>query len=184
MRLAARALLAGALAGGAEAQAQSVPQGADDAWYVSARGGIVMTDQNYDNDGTLVGIALGRFFGPEYAFELEVTGDELDFGIDYGLRQRSVELNMLKINPVPLWHPYFLMGIGYIEFDGPDGLAIETGHNAMFNLGVGGMWELVPPSRVMLRGDLRLRYDLNDTHQPGQSGFGDGVFSLGLLVPF
>jgi hypothetical protein len=54
----------------------------------------------------------------------------------------------------------------------------------MFNLGVGGMWELVIPNRVLFRADLRLGYDLNDTDQPGQSGFGDGVFTLGLVIPF
>ena len=180
MRLAAGIALAGALAGGARAHAATQ----DDIWYVCARGGIVTTDQNYDNDGTLYALAVGRRFGPEYAFELEASYDDLDFGIDYGLRHRSIELNMLKINPVPLWHPYFLMGVGYIEFEGPAGLPIPSGHNAMFNLGVGGMWELIVPSRLMLRADARLRYDLNDTHQPGQSGFGDGVFTLGLLVPF
>ena len=132
----------------------------------------------------MYGLAIGRRFGPEYAFELEATYDKLDFGIDYGLEHRTIELNMLKINPEPLWHPYFLMGVGYIEFEGPPGLPIRTGHNALFNLGVGGMWEIVIPNRVLLRADARLRYDLNDTHQPGQSGFGDGVFTLGLVVPF
>jgi hypothetical protein len=180
MRLPSRFLLAGALAGAAQAHAAD----AFDTWYVGARGGIVTTDQNYNNDGTLYALMVGRRFGPEFAFELEASYDKLDFGIDYGLRHRSVELNMLKINPVPLWHPFFLMGVGYIEFDGPAGLPIPSGHNAMFNLGVGGMWELVIPNRVLLRADARLRYDLNDTHQPGQSGFGDGVFTLGLLVPF
>ena len=178
MRAAARLLLAGSLASCATAQA------ADDEWYVGARGGIVMTDQNFDNDGTLYGLAIGRRLGPEYAVELEATYDELDFGIDYGLEHRTLELNMLKINPVPLWHPYFLMGIGYIEFEGRPGLPVRTGHNAMFNLGVGGMWELVIPNRVLFRADLRLRYDLNDTDQPGQNGFGDGVFTLGLVIPF
>jgi hypothetical protein len=166
------------------AQAVSAAPAFGDYWYGGIRGGIVTTDQNYRNDGTLYALGIGRTFGPEYALEIEATYDKLDFGIDYGLRHRSLEANWLTINPEPLWHPYFLVGLGVIEFDGPAGLPRPSGHNAMFNLGVGGMWEIVVPNRLMLRADMRLRYDLNDTHQPGQAGFGDGVFTLGLVMPF
>jgi hypothetical protein len=155
-----------------------------DEWFAGARGGIVVTDQEFDNDGTVYNLTVGRTFGPKYAVELELTQDELDFGIDYGLRHRAIGVNHLTINREPLWDPYFLIGAGYIEFDGPAGLDQERDGNFMFNLGVGGQWELVVPNRVLLRADFRLRYDLNDTRQPGQNGYGDGVFTLGLTIPF
>jgi hypothetical protein len=156
---------------------------AQETWYLGARGGVVATDQSLDNDGSLYAATLGRSFGPDYTLELELSYDELDFGIDYGLEHRGIGINHLTINREPLWDPYFLIGVGVLEFDGPEGLAIERERDFMFNLGVGGEWELVVPGRVLLRADLRLRYDLNDTDQPGQSGFGDGVFTLGLTVP-
>jgi hypothetical protein len=155
-----------------------------DNWYVGVHGGIVVTDQNYNNDGTLYGVRVGRTYGPRYAFELELDTDELDFGIDFGLKHQSIGINHLTINREPLWDPYFLVGLGYIRYDAPAGSIEESGGDFMFNLGVGGQWELVVPEKVMLRADLRLRYDLNDTDQPGQNGFGDGVFTLGLIVPF
>lgn len=168
----------------ASALARGATPAFGDYWYGGVRGGIVTTDQGFNNDGTIYAVSVGRTFGPTYALELEATADNLDFGIDYGLRHRSLEANWLTINPEPLWHPYFLIGAGVIDFDAPPSVARRSGRNAMFNLGVGGTWELVVPNRVLFRADLRLRYDLNDTHQPGQDGFGDGVFSAGLVVPF
>jgi hypothetical protein len=154
-----------------------------DAWSVGARGGVVATDQEFNADGNAWALTIGRSFGPQYAVELELSGDELDFGIDYGLKHRAIGVNHLTINREPLWDPYFLIGVGLIEFDAPPGNAIREGRDFMFNLGIGGQWELVAPERVLLRADLRLRYDRNDTGQPGQNGFGDGIFSLGLTVP-
>jgi hypothetical protein len=154
-----------------------------DTWSVGARGGVVATDQRFNADGSAWALTLGRSFGPQYAVELELSGDALDFGIDYGLKHRAIGVNHLTINREPLWDPYFLIGIGLIAFDAPPGNAVRSGRDFMFNLGIGGQWELVAPERVLLRADLRLRYDRNDSGQPGQNGFGDGIFSLGLTVP-
>lgn len=166
------------------ARAHAAQPVAQDYWYGVVRGGYVATDQSFNGDGKIGVLGIGRTFGPTYALEIEATADELDFGIDYGLKHRSLEANWLTVNPEPLWHPYFLIGLGVIQFDAPRGLPETSGRNAMFNLGIGGTWELVVPNRVMFRADLRLRYDLNDTHQEGQQGFGDGVLTMGLVVPF
>ncbi len=155
----------------------------DDHWFAGLRGGIAVTDQDYDNDGTVWQGHVGRTFGERYAVELELTADEYDFGIDYGLEHRAIGINHLTINRAPLWDPYFLIGVGAIRYEAPEGQPLDSGTDAMFNLGIGGQWELVLPERVLLRADLRLRYDLNDTDQPGQNGFGDGIFTLGLVVP-
>jgi hypothetical protein len=176
-----RAALLLLCAAASAAQAQS-PAG--ETWSAGLRGGIVVTDQDYDNDGQAWVATIGRSFGPQYAVELEIAADRLDFGIDYGLEHRSISVNHLTINREPLWDPYFLIGVGLIEFDAPPGNDVRSGRDFMFNLGIGGQWELVVPERVMLRADLRLRYDRNDTRQPGQNGFGDGIISVGLTVPF
>jgi hypothetical protein len=181
MRIVLATLLCGALAAPAAAQGT---RGFGDHWSLGARGGVVVTDQAFDADGAAWAVTIGRTFGPQYAIEVELSGDDLDFGIDYGLRHRAIGVNHLTINREPLWDPYFLIGIGLIEFDAPPGNAVREGRDFMFNLGIGGQWELVAPERVLLRADLRLRYDRNDTGQPGQNGFGDGIFSLGLTVPF
>jgi hypothetical protein len=154
------------------------------SWYGGLRGGVISTDNDFRNDGRAWFATIGRSFGPQYVVELELASDQLDFGIDYGLRHRSVAINHLTINREPLWDPYFLIGAGVIEFDAPPGVAQRSGRDFVFNLGIGGQWELVVPERVLLRADLRLRYDMNDTRQPGQNGFGDGVFSVGVTVPF
>ncbi len=176
------AMLASLAAAPSGALAQAGARFAD-AWSVGARGGVVATDQRCNADGQSWAFTVGRSFGPQYAVELELSGDQLDFGIDYGLKHRAIGVNHLTINREPLWDPYFLIGVGLVEFDAPPGNAVRKGRDFMFNLGIGGQWELVAPERVLLRADLRLRYDRNDTGQPGQNGFGDGIFSLGLTVP-
>ncbi len=158
--------------------------GSGDYWFAGARGGIVVTDQNYDNDGTAWVAHVGRTWGPIYAVELEFSADELDFGIDYGLKHRSIAINHLTINREPLWDPYFLIGAGLIEFEAPPGSEIEDGRDFVVHMGIGGQWELLPPERVLLRAELRVRYDRNDTNQPGQNGFGDGILTVGLTIPF
>ncbi len=165
------------------ASAQTTAQAVPDPWQIGARGGIVTTDENYNNDGTLWALTIGRSFGPQHMVEVEFSADTLDFGIDYGLEHRAIAINHLTINREPLWDPYFLVGIGVIEFDAPPGVDTRSGTDAMFNLGIGGQWELLPPQRMILRADLRLRYDRNDTRQPGQNGFGDGILSVGLTIP-
>ncbi|MFN9730213.1 MAG: hypothetical protein ACK59M_07070 [Pseudomonadota bacterium] len=182
VRFAALAIVLWLVGAPAGAQAQAGARFAEQ-WSVGARGGVVVTDQQFNADGKAWALTIARSFGPQYAVELELSGDELDFGIDYGLKHRAIGVNHLTINREPLWDPYFLIGVGLIEFDAPPGNAVREGRDFMFNLGIGGQWELVAPERVMLRADLRLRYDRNDTGQPGQNGFGDGILSLGLTVP-
>ncbi|MBK6729059.1 MAG: hypothetical protein IPG63_17965 [Xanthomonadales bacterium] len=54
----------------------------------------------------------------------------------------------------------------------------------MMQVGTGGSWELSDNGKLLLRGDLRFRYDLNDTGQPGQDGWGDAIFTVGLSYRF
>lgn len=154
------------------------------AWYVGVNGGVVATDRHWNNDGTAWTAQLGYSFNARDSLELEFYADELDFGIDYGLEHQAVALNYRVSNRVPLWDPYFLAGLGAIRFDAPEGQPIQSGTDAVAYLGIGGEWELLPPRRFLLRSELRFRYDFNDSDQPGQDGFGDAIFTVGLMVPF
>lgn len=160
-------------------QAEAAPAG---NWYAGLRQGIVLSNRELRRDGDLTSLQFGRRLGEAYEVELELAQDQLDFGIDYGLKHRSAQVNLLLVNREPLWDPYFLIGIGAIEFDSPVGE--REGTDPLLAVGIGGTWELLVPHRLFLRADLRLRYDLNDTEQPGEDSTGDGILSIGLVVPF
>lgn len=153
-----------------------------DAWEFGVRIGGMITDNAVRLDGSAEFLTLTRKLGEKRAIELELGADQLDFSIDYGLRHKTVAVNYLEVNREPLWDPYVLIGIGVSEFEAPTG--ITTGRDAMMQLGTGGSWELTDNGRLLLRGDVRFRYDLNDTGQPGQDGWGDAIFTVGLSYRF
>ena len=162
----------------------AVAQEFSDRWYVGARAGIVVTDQNFRRDGDSVIVSVGRTLGPMYALELEGFRERLDFSIDYGLRNEGVAFNVLTINREPLWDPYFLVGIGAMRFDAPPGVAERSGTIAVAHAAIGGQWELMLPERLLLRAEIRMRVSNDRTGQPGQEGYGDGTVSIGFTVPF
>jgi hypothetical protein len=157
-------------------------EGRADEWEFGVRAGGMITDNAVRLDGSAEFLTLTRTLGEKRAVELELGADQLDFSMDYGLRHRTVSLNYLEINREPLWDPYVLIGVGVSEFDAPTG--ITEGRDAMMQVGTGGSWELSDNGKVLLRGDLRFRYDLNDTDQPGQDGWGDAIFTVGLSFKF
>lgn len=159
-------------------------QGFEDRWSVSARAGVVVTDQAFRRDGDSVIVSVGRTLGPVYAVEVEGFRERLDFGIDYGLRNEGLAFNVLTINREPLWDPYFLVGLGAMRFEAPPGVPERRGTVPIAHAAIGGQWELVLPERVLLRAEIRMRVSGDRTGQPGQEGYGDGTVSLGLIVPF
>lgn len=157
----------------------------DDAaarWEFGARVGGMITDNAVRLDGSAEFLTLTRSLGNKRAIEFELGADQLDFSMDYGLRHTTFAVNYLEVNREPLWDPYVLIGVGVSEFDAPTG--ITEGRDAMMQLGTGGSWELTDNGKLLLRGDLRFRYDLNDTDQPGQDGWGDAIFTVGLSFRF
>ncbi len=184
MNAAGRGLIAALVVCALPIAAQDSDGGLISNWYVGARQGIVASNRELRRDGDITSLQFGRRLGDEqeYEIEFEIAQDRLDFGINYGLKHRSAQINLLMVNREPLWDPYFLIGIGAIEFDSPVGE--RRGTDPMVAFGIGGTWELVIPQRVLLRADLRVRYDLNDTEQPGEDSRGDGVLSIGFVIPF
>lgn len=153
-----------------------------DGWEFGLRVGGMITDNSLHLDGSAEVLTVTRRLGDKHAVELELGADQLDFSIDYGLRHQTVSVNYVEVNREPLWDPYVLIGLGVSEFDAPSG--ITEGRDAMMQVGTGGSWELSDNGKLLLRGDLRFRYDLNDTGQPGQDGWGDAIFTVGLSYRF
>lgn len=153
-----------------------------DHWELGLRAGGAITDDSFSLDGNVQSLTLLRTLGPKRAVELEFGADQLDFGIDYGLKHHSFAVNYLEINREPLWDPYLLVGVGVIQFDSPE--QIRSGSNAMVQAAVGGSWELAESGKLLFRADVRMRYDFNDSGQPGQDGFGDAIVTFGLSATF
>ena len=152
----------------------------DDRWYVDIGGGVILPDNDLRPDDAHVAmLRVGRHFSDQYAFEVEAFKDEFDFGIDFPLEHEGVNFNFMVVNRVPLWNPYFLIGIGAIRTMG-EGIPGET--SAAVNVGIGGRWVL-SEGGIMLRADARLRYDDNNSQVPGNEGYGDGVVTVSISFP-
>lgn len=176
-----KALFLMAVALASASSAMAAPAGPDH-WEFGLRVGGAITDDSYSLDGDVETISLLRTLGPKRAIEFEISADQLDFGIDYGLKHTSFAVNYLEINREPLWDPYLLIGAGVITFDSP--AEISSGSSAMIQAAVGGSWELVESGKLLFRADVRVRYDFGSTEQPGEDGFGDAIVTFGLSMPF
>jgi hypothetical protein len=153
--------------------------GIDERWYINPNIGVIIPDDDIQlNEAEIIDLRFGKVLGPKWGFEMGAFSDEYDFDINYDLSHEGVFINFLNINHEPLWKPYFLMGAGVIRHHS----ATESGTNAFFNIGIGGSWYFFGDN-VRLRAEAVSRLDLNDTDLPGQDGFGDGVFTVGLTIP-
>jgi hypothetical protein len=154
-------------------------QSYDERWYFNINAGVVVPDDSLQfNDAKLYDIRLGKSINNKWSYEIEAFTDEYDFDIDYGLKHHGIGINFLDINNEPLWKPYFLMGAGVIYHQSPT----ESGTNLYVNIGIGASWYFFGDN-VRLRAEAVSRLDLNNTNLPGQDGFGDGIFSMGLTIP-
>ena len=151
----------------------------DDRWYWNINAGVVVPDDSLQlNDAHVYDVRVGKNLNDKWAFEIMAFTDEYDFDIDFGLKHHGLGVNFLTINHEPLWKPYFLIGGGAIYHDSP----LDSGTNVFFNVGIGASWYFFGDN-IRLRAEAVSRLDLNDTDLPGQDGFGDGVFTVGLTVP-
>ncbi len=154
-------------------------QGLDQRWYWNVNAGVVVPDDSLQlNDAHKYDLRLGKSLNDKWSYEIEIFTDEYDFDIDHGLKHHGISINFLDINNEPLWKPYFLMGAGLIYHETP----AESGTNLFFNIGFGASWYFFGDN-IRLRAEAVSRLDLNNTDLPGQDGFGDGIFTLGLTIP-
>lgn len=160
---------------GSLAHAQKI----DPRWYFNINAGIIVPDDNLQlTEAQLIDLRVGKVINQKWSYEVVGFVDQYDFDIDYGLKHKGLNINFLNINHEPLWKPYFLMGAGLIHHQSQT----ESGTNLFFNVGIGGSWYFFGDN-VRLRAEAVSRLDLNDTKLPGQDGFGDGIFTLGLTIP-
>lgn len=153
--------------------------GIDERWYFNVNAGIIVPDNDFQfNEADLVDLRVGKAINQKWSYEIGVFFDEYDFDINYDLKHHGGFINFLNINHEPLWKPYFLMGAGVIHHQS----STESGTDVFFNIGIGGSWYFFGDN-VRLRAEAVSRLDLNNTKLPGQDGFGDGVFTLGLTIP-
>lgn len=155
--------------------------GVDYRWYWNANIGIVVPDDDIRlNEAQVIDFRVGKHFTEKWAMEFEVMRDEYDFDIDFDLKHYAAGFNLLYTNHDPLWKPYFLVGVGGIYSDSrfPD----TQDSDLIVNLAVGGSWYFTGHG-VRIRAEARSRLDTNDSDLPGQDGFGDGQFTIGIIVP-
>ncbi len=151
----------------------------DERWYFNVNTGIIIPDDSLQfNDAVINDIRMGKSINEKWSYEIEAFTDEYDFDIDYGLKHHGIGINFLDINQEPLWKPYFLMGTGLIYHQSPT----ESDTNFYINIGIGGSWYFFGDN-IRLRAEAVSRLDFNNTKLPGQNGFGDGIFTLGLTIP-
>ncbi len=150
--------------------------------YWNANLGIVVPDDDIRlNEAQVLDLRVGKHFTENWALEFEVMRDEYDFDIDYDLKHYATGVNFMYTNHDPLWKPYFLVGVGAIYSDArfPDSIQST---DMIVNVAIGGSWYFAG-NGVRIRAEARSRLDTNDSDLPGQDGFGDGQFTLGIIVP-
>jgi OmpA-OmpF porin, OOP family len=165
----------------------------DDRWYVSASTGLVDYDSNRGLSDDIYGsIGLGKFFSPNWSMELDVN---------YSNPMQSAPANDLRWSQPALgftpryhfrsegrnWGPYVGLGVGvvrnYESFSDPmGGPPLQRKDNSPYvqpNIGLQADY-----GRVGGRIEAAYRHTFDDSsvHAPNESGFGDMIYSVGLLV--
>ncbi len=150
--------------------------------YWNANLGIVVPDDDIRlNEAQVIDLRIGKHFTENWALEFEVMRDEYDFDIDYDLKHYATGVNFMYTNHDPLWKPYFMVGVGAIYSDSRFPESIQR-TDLIVNVAIGGSWYFTG-NGVRIRAEARSRLDTNDSDLPGQDGFGDGQFTLGIIVP-
>jgi hypothetical protein len=165
----------------AQVEEEHIYDGVDYRWYWNTNLGIVVPDDDIRlNEAQVLDLRVGKHLNENWAMEFEVMRDEYDFDMDFDLKHYAATFNVMYTNHDPLWKPYFLFGVGGIRSDArfPD----VQENDLVVNLAVGGSWYFTG-NGVRIRAEARSRLDTNDSELPGQDGFGDGQFTIGIIVP-
>ena len=158
---------------GAAQERAPVPQ-----FYAGLKAGQVLADAEAVDDANLFGAELGINFSPKWAFELEYFQDQRDTQFDFDIEYSGFGFNLIQTNRVPLWNPYFLVGLGALRFQVPD----DSNTDIMANVAVGGQWDL-NNAGLMLRVEARYRYSPVDAVAEDLIEAGEPVVTLELSFP-
>jgi OOP family OmpA-OmpF porin len=205
------ALIALSLAGAAVTAAHAQDFG---NWYIAPRIGANFSDSDRNTDTSVWGgIGAGVWVNPNLAIDFEYTINNADFsdnGFRAGHEWESVGLGVSGRwffgDQGSQWRPYIMVGLGALRHAAYSGFLLnaqgfnENGWDPMATAGVGIQWNL--SERLALRGELAARYDHDNNTEnnlaealgyigPGpnqlhqrQSGFVDGIASVGLVYSF
>lgn len=148
-------------------------------WYLGIKAGVVLTDaERGAEDGLGYGLELGAQLTERWALEAEWFADTVEFDAGFDLEQEGFAFNLIQVNRVPLWNPYFLIGLGALRYRAPG----ESDTTLLAQVGVGGMWSL-GGNGVMLRAEARYRYSPADSPTPGLLDETEPVLTIGLIIP-
>lgn len=148
-------------------------------WFAEIGVGAVFesSDQAADT-GRLAQLRLGANLSRKWSFEAELVKDRMDFDAGFELDQTSVAFNLVQYNRVPLWNPYFLVGLGARRFELPD----DSDTRPLVQVGVGGQWDL-SANGTRLRIEARYRYAPLDSDTLPAIERGEPLLLLGLVIP-
>jgi OmpA-OmpF porin, OOP family len=202
-----RLLSSALLAGLAVAQVASA-QEFDDRWYITGSAGFNIQDNDRGTNNAPFGtIGFGKFFNPNWSFDIEAnyqnpnfegrnglapsntdplaSGQNLNwsqYGISFDLRRHFVAEGRS-------WNPYAMFGLGYQkseeEFDArpnPNSPGQREDGNLAAKVGLGLQGGT---GRVKIRTELAYRADLDDSsvNAPQEDWFGDVLASVGVVIP-
>jgi OOP family OmpA-OmpF porin len=157
----------------------------EDRWYISPMGSYALPDEGrHTKDGHGGAFAVGRSINEEIAVEVSGQYSKLKPATLYG-----VGANVLFFPTKKSF--YALIGAGFGHASKHPGLDPNY-DTVLFNFGLGYMWgafQLLGHD-VMIRTEALYRLDAHSTTRTGTSAgngrraFNDGVFNVGLLIPF
>ncbi len=202
-RNALSALIALALVGGsAAASAQDFGN-----WYIAPRIGADIPDSSRTTDTSVWGgIGAGVWVNPHLAVDFEYTTNNASFknsSFRSGHEWESVGLGVSARwffgDEGSQWRPYIMAGVGALRHAAYSGFLLrangynENGWDPMATVGAGIQYNM--SDRLALRGEIAARYDHDNNTENNiaetlgynirrQSGFTDGIVSVGLVYSF
>ena len=188
-------LLAAALLSGLVVAQVASAQEFDDRWYLTGATGFNFQDSDRGtNDAPFVSIGLGKFISPTWSldFDLNYQNPNMDANQDLNWSQYGASFDLRRhfVQDGRGWNPYLLIGLGYQQseeefdaFPNPNSPGEREDGNFAAKVGLG--LQSTFDKAVAVRAELAYRHDFDDQsyHAPSESGFGDLLASVGVVIP-
>jgi OmpA-OmpF porin, OOP family len=156
-----------------------------DTYFVPQAGRTELDNDRGADDGSFIGLALGRHFSEAVSLELAITsgGFDLPSGEELDLRSYSLDaLHIFARNSVA--SPYITAGLGVLRTDARVG---DTDHHPMAQAGLGVFINLAEKSngsvKFGLRPEIKARWAMPNDNDP-QDKYLDYVAGLGFQFAF